>query len=96
MCVSLRHVRWRPTKRALSVTKPSGNRSRRKPNTRRRKRRLLYALELDGRDVELETVHTLAPYLVLPAGHRLAVRRRVRLAMLAQEPCVMFDAPSPR
>jgi len=46
--------------------------------------------------LHFELLAEFAPYALLPAGHRLASRRRVRLAELADEPFVLLDIPPSR
>lgn len=49
-------------------------------------------------DPRLETtaIYTLRPYVLLPRTHRLAGRRKVRLAELADEPLALLDLPQSR
>lgn len=55
---------------------------------------LLYDFGL-GPGLQLAPLAELAPYAILPPGHRLAACRRVRLRDLAPEPMVLLDvAPS--
>jgi DNA-binding transcriptional LysR family regulator len=61
--------------------------------------RLELALSYDlgmGAGVTAESLFTVAPHVVLPRGHRLAGRRRVRLSALADEPMVLLDLPHSR
>jgi DNA-binding transcriptional LysR family regulator len=54
-----------------------------------------YDLGLED-SVESEVLFTVAPHVVLPVGHRLARRSRVRLTALADEPMVLLDLPHSR
>ncbi|TYB66680.1 LysR family transcriptional regulator [Nonomuraea sp. PA05] len=53
---------------------------------------LMYAYEL-GEDFETTRVASAPPYLLLPPGHRLAHRKRIHLAELAEDPVVMLELP---
>ncbi len=57
---------------------------------------LLYAMDLDARGLQWGHLHSLLPYVVLPAGHPLADHKSINLAALAAEPYVMFDWPTTR
>jgi DNA-binding transcriptional LysR family regulator len=55
---------------------------------------LLYNLDLPD-DLSVTDLAAFAPYLLLPAGHRLAAKRRIALPEVAGEPLVLLDvAPS--
>ncbi|MFZ0323968.1 MAG: LysR family transcriptional regulator [Actinomycetes bacterium] len=54
-----------------------------------------YDLDDEPRLVQ-QLLFTVAPHVVLPAGHKLAKRRRVTLAALAEEPMVLLDLPHSR
>jgi DNA-binding transcriptional LysR family regulator len=54
-----------------------------------------YELAPDPRLV-VERVFSLPPYALLPAGHRLADRTKIRLAQLAGEPLALLDLPQSR
>ncbi|WP_280426662.1 LysR family transcriptional regulator [Nocardia carnea] len=55
----------------------------------------LYKEDLpDG--MEASVVRTTKPYVILAEDHPLAARREVKLDELADEPLIMFDAPSAR
>jgi DNA-binding transcriptional LysR family regulator len=56
---------------------------------------LTYDLQLPS-DVQFEPLVDLPPHAVLPAGHRLALRKRVSLAELAREPHILLDLPLSR
>ena len=56
---------------------------------------LLYDLGL-ARGVRLEPVADLRPYALLPWGHALASRPRLRLAELAREPLILIGLPHSR
>ena len=47
-------------------------------------------------DLDVEVLCEVAPHVVLPADHRLAKRRKVSLAALADEPLVLLDLPHSR
>lgn len=49
-----------------------------------------------GDDIRREPVLEVPPHVVLPAGHRLADRRRVRLKDLARERFILLDLPRSR
>ena len=49
-----------------------------------------------GDDVRCDRVADVPPHVVLPAGHRLATRRRVRLRDLAGERFILLDLPRSR
>lgn len=57
---------------------------------------LLYDLGLARPGVRIEALADLAPYALLPWGHRLAAQASVRLADLAAEPLVLIDLPHSR
>jgi DNA-binding transcriptional LysR family regulator len=44
----------------------------------------------------VDRVFTMPPYVLLPANHKLAGRRRVRLTQLADEPLALLDLPQSR
>ena len=54
-----------------------------------------YELAPDPRLV-VDRVFTLPPYALVPAGHRLARRAKVRLSQLADEPLALLDLPQSR
>lgn len=54
-----------------------------------------YDLGLDAR-IERVPLFSVRPYLLLPAGHRLAARPEVGLGDLADEPLVLLDLPHSR
>ena len=54
-----------------------------------------YELAPDPRLV-VDRVFSLPPYALLPAGHRLASRAKVRLAQLEGEPLALLDLPQSR
>ncbi len=54
-----------------------------------------YDLGLDP-SITTEVLFTVAPHVVLPLGHRLARRRRVKLTALADEPMILLDLPHSR
>ena len=54
-----------------------------------------YNLEPDAR-LAMTSVFALPPYLLVPAGHRLARRRKVRLEQLDGEPLALLDLPQSR
>jgi DNA-binding transcriptional LysR family regulator len=54
-----------------------------------------YELAPDSR-LATSRVFTLPPYVLLPAGHRLAGRSKVTLAQLAGEPLALLDLPQSR
>ncbi|HEX2589617.1 MAG TPA: LysR family transcriptional regulator [Gaiellales bacterium] len=56
---------------------------------------LTYDLQLPA-DVEFEPLVELPPHALLPAGHRLALRKRVGLGELAHEPHILLDLPLSR
>ena len=56
---------------------------------------LTYDLQLPP-DVDFEPLIELPPHALLPAGHRLALRRRVGLPELAREPHILLDLPLSR
>jgi DNA-binding transcriptional LysR family regulator len=56
---------------------------------------LTYDLQLPP-EVEFEPLVDLPPHAVLPAGHRLALRKRVSLSELAGEPHILLDLPLSR
>jgi DNA-binding transcriptional LysR family regulator len=56
---------------------------------------LTYDLQLPD-DIAFEPLADLPPHALLPAGHRLALRRRVTLAELAPEPHILLDLPLSR
>ncbi len=53
---------------------------------------VLYGIDLRA-GLEATTVTTMRPYVVLPADHRLATRRRVRLGELAADPIILLESP---
>lgn len=54
-----------------------------------------YDLTSDRR-LETTRLYTLRPYILLPRTHRLARRKKVRLAELADEPLALLDLPHSR
>jgi DNA-binding transcriptional LysR family regulator len=54
-----------------------------------------YDLTSDPR-LETTRLHTLRPYVLLPDGHRLARRKKVRLEELAADPLALLDLPHSR
>ena len=54
-----------------------------------------YDLGLDP-NLVAEVLFTVAPHVVLPVGHPLARRRRIKLSALADEPLVLLDLPHSR
>jgi len=54
-----------------------------------------YDLTVDAR-LDKQSLYTLRPYVLLPAGHRLARRKKVKLAELAEEPMAVLDLPQSR
>ena len=54
---------------------------------------ILYDMDLGGTGLRLARLARLAPRVLLPAEHRLAARRNVRLRALAAEPFVLFEGP---
>jgi DNA-binding transcriptional LysR family regulator len=55
---------------------------------------LLYSVDLPA-DLAIRPLVNIRPYVLLPAGHRLAGRRKIALEALAAEPLVLLDvAPS--
>lgn len=56
---------------------------------------LLYDMEIPA-DIAFQPLAALAPYVLLPAGHRLAGRSAVALDDLAAEPMVLLDLPISR
>lgn len=54
-----------------------------------------YDITSDPR-VEATTLYTLPPYVLLPSTHRLARRKKVKLAELADEPLALLDLPYSR
>jgi DNA-binding transcriptional LysR family regulator len=53
---------------------------------------LMYGYDLDD-DIDHVRVGVAAPYVLLAKGHRLARRRKIALADLADEPMVLLDLP---
>lgn len=47
-------------------------------------------------DIDCERVATSTPYVLLPKGHRLASKPRIKLAQLADEPMILLDLPRSR
>lgn len=56
---------------------------------------LLYDFDLPG-DLETQFLAELEPYVLLPAGHDLAVKEAVALADLVSEPLMLLDGPPSR
>ncbi len=56
---------------------------------------LCYDMEIPA-DIEFEPLAALPPYVLLPAGHRLAGRGRIALDDLGAEPMVLLDLPISR
>jgi len=54
-----------------------------------------YDIDL-GPGLDIHPLFTVPPHVVLPADHRLARRRRVSLAALADEPLILLDLPHSR
>jgi DNA-binding transcriptional LysR family regulator len=54
-----------------------------------------YDIEL-GPGLDTHPLFTVPPHVVLPSDHRLAKRRRVSLAALADEPLILLDLPHSR
>ncbi|HZX08505.1 LysR family transcriptional regulator [Kribbella sp.] len=54
-----------------------------------------YDITADPR-VEVTSLYTLPPYVLLPRTHRLARRKKVKLAELADEPLALLDLPYSR
>ncbi len=54
---------------------------------------LMYRYDLDDPDLDTLTVGEAHPYVLVGASHRLAHRRRVKLAELADDPMVLLDLP---
>ena len=52
---------------------------------------LLYDMDLDRHGIAVERVASLAPYVLLPAGHALAGEASVGIGALAEEPYVQLD-----
>ena len=50
----------------------------------------------DHPELDKEVLGEVVPHVLLPAGHRLARRRKVALAALATEPLVLLDLPHSR
>ena len=57
---------------------------------------LLYDLGLARPGVRIDALAALAPYALLPWGHRLAAQASVRLVDLAAEPLVLINLPHSR
>jgi len=57
---------------------------------------IVYDLGLDAGTVHCHRLCEARPYILLPAGHRLARKKRLSLSQLAGEPYVLFDAPVSR
>jgi DNA-binding transcriptional LysR family regulator len=51
---------------------------------------LMYSVDVSGR-LAFDPVREFRPYVMLAAGHRLASRRRVKLAELESEPLILLD-----
>jgi len=56
---------------------------------------LLYDLELPD-DIVVEKLAACYPYALLPADHRLAKKKAIRLEWLAEEPMILLDIPPSR
>lgn len=56
---------------------------------------LVYDRELSG-DVHFELLTESAPYVLLPAGHPLAKKKRLALKALRNEPLILLDIPPSR
>ena len=53
---------------------------------------VLYGIDL-RRGLDSVTVSEMQPYVVLPADHRLAKRRRIHLREVAEEPLILLESP---
>lgn len=56
---------------------------------------LMYDIDL-GEEFETTLLDEIAPYVLLPTGHRLARQSEITPAELAEEPMVLLDAPPSR
>lgn len=57
---------------------------------------ILYDMGLDPHEVSWEMLAQARPYVIVPANHPVARRRRVSLRTLGEEDYVLFDAPGSR
>jgi len=57
---------------------------------------ITYNIGLEGHGIVVDPIDSLAPYVMLPAGHRLADRTEIELADLAGERLVLEDFPVTR
>jgi len=57
---------------------------------------ILYNMGLDPHEVSWDMLAQVPPYVIVPASHPLARRRRVSLRQLGAEGYVLFDAPGSR
>lgn len=57
---------------------------------------ILYDLGLDKEEIACQELAAVAPYLIVPPGHRLSRMRSVSIHEIAEEDYVLFDAPQSR